>query len=280
MTFRLKRLDDLQGSVAVRAPSDGTLHAVLAGFPNAGKSTLLNAILGRPAAIVHGAPGTTRDPVRGVGTARGRRIEWIDVAGAFDAEAFSPAGEDPGGPSSFGGSAEEGEIWRIVRRLTRVEIENADCVVWVVDPADGLGDSLREFHRLRSARKVLAIQKADLLEPARRRELAGLPEAPVIVSGRLRMGLVELTERVLDAGGAPTLAGGGPRFLVSAFQESSLDAAREALARARGALRAEVGLECVASDLRDAERALEDVLGAAPREAVLETIFSRFCIGK
>jgi tRNA modification GTPase len=278
-----RRLEGLSRSAAVRAPSDGLVRAVLAGFPNAGKSTLLNAILGRPAAITHAMPGTTRDPVRGVAEARGRRIEWIDVAGAFDAGAFSPgaAGEERQDAPTFGGSAGEEEIWRIARRLTRIEIENADCVVWVADPSERLGDSIREFHRLVAGRKVLVVGKADLLDPACREELARLPEAPVIASGRRRTGLEDLAGRVLEAGkGAPAAARGEPRFLVSAFQEASLEAAREALARARSALGAGLGLECVASDLRDARRAIEDVIGVAPREAILETIFSRFCIGK
>jgi tRNA modification GTPase len=253
---------------------------VLGGFPNAGKSSLLNALLGRPAAIAHAAPGTTRDPVRGVTSMRGRRIEWIDVAGVRDAAVFLPPAAGAGEAEAevgFGGCPEDREVWRIVRRLTRVEVEHADCVVWVADPVAGLDDSLREFHRLPASRKLLAIQKADLIDPERRRELAGRPEAPAVVSALERSGLDELVDRVLAGGDAPF---GAHRVLVGACQATFLDAAAEALRRARAAIGGGEGYECVAADLRDAEAALAEVVGAAPREAVLDSIFSRFCIGK
>jgi tRNA modification GTPase len=110
------------------------------------------------------------------------------------------------------------------------------------------------------------------------------------VSARTRRGIDALVARTLapagDPGGpaagprAPPRGSGSPRFLTSAYQEARLAEADEALARAGAALRAGEGAEYAAADLRDALRALDELAGATPREAVLDCIFSRFCVGK
>jgi len=268
----IERIDSLRRSSALRIPSGGALRVVITGFPNAGKSSLLNAILGRRAAITSGVPGTTRDPVRGVTVQGGRRIEWIDVAGALDSKYLTLGGE----------TEDERPIWDAVRRLARVEMTSADCILWVVDPCSRPSESLAQFRLLEGRSKRLVIQKCDLLPVEERDRYAALEERPLVVSARQHVGLDSLVTGVLDAtlaAYAPGVAA-SPRFLVSAHQESQLIAVGEALSRAAAALSASRGLECAAADLRDASLDLDDLSGLSSREAVLDLVFSRFCIGK
>lgn len=285
----------LRGSVALRVPVEGCLRVVLAGFPNAGKSSLLNAVLGRGAAITSELPGTTRDPVRGLSEHGGRRVEWIDVAGtrSVDWPALeSPLGEEDASPAGLPGVPEGEErdreealrIAALVRRLTRLELETADRVLWVVDASTvgtaAFRDSLEQFDRLQALSRTLVFQKVDLIDGKTAALLAGRYGGALSVSARTGTGMERLVEQVLQGGPRATAGPGVPRLLVSAHQEAALETASEALHRARRALGQGLGNECVVADLRDALRALEEVSGAVPREAVLEWIFSQFCIGK
>lgn len=269
-------LEALRASTALRAPSPTSLRIVLSGFPNAGKSSLFNALLGRPLALISAVPGTTRDPVRGVTLFEGRRLEWIDVAGTLDTESWTFGGESP----------EDAAIWSSVRRLTRLEVESSDAVVWVLDPTGDREASLGARDQLRTAAIITVIQKADLIEPNSREALAREAPDALWVSARDRTGLENLVKHAVRAVEQARGAGGQaagrepPSFLVSAHQELALERAEEAFERARAGLASGLGFECVASDLRDAVASLDDLLGATPREAVLDWVFSRFCIGK
>jgi len=286
----LLSIERLKDSTALRMPSDGTLRVVLAGLPNAGKSSLLNALVGRRAAITSDLPGTTRDPVRGTTVHSGRRVEWIDIAGSRATDWLAPdrAARSLERPCGVGvqGAWREDPILEAVHRLSRREIENADRVLWVVDSAADTGESLDCYSRLDVPSKLLVFQKIDLLGGDRRSLLSAVPGRPVLVSARTGEGLTGLVERVLaplgeerDTARRPVVDS-SPRFLVSVHQDVALSAARDSLSRARDALATGTGLEYAALDLRDALRALEDVTGANPRDAVLDWIFSRFCIGK
>jgi tRNA modification GTPase len=275
----LDSLRALKSSTALRAPRDGDLRVVLAGFPNAGKSSLLNQLLGREAAIASELEGTTRDPVHGVTVQEGRRVEWVDVAGARDIEALLREPGEPGGIPEKGGL-----IWEVVRRLTRLELEAADIILWVADPTQRLEESLEQFRRLKAPQKTLVLQKSDLLAGPAAGRLEQLPEKPLLVSAKERRGIGALIQHVLDA--TPGRRAGfsalpaAPQYLISAHQEVLLAACEEALVRAASLFESGLAYEYAAADLRLALQALEDLSGKAPREAVLDLVFSRFCIGK
>lgn len=306
------RLRRLRGSCRLRAARRGVLRVVFAGFPNAGKSSLFNAVLGRPAAIVSETAGTTRDPVRAVSVEAGRPVEWIDLAGVLSASLSTLPGEGPAGEESsasglFGVAGGNGRLWEVVRRLTRLELESADVVVWVMEPGATCEASLEQFDRLPAGRKFLVVQKADLLArtpaggveaspyPRRLRVVDGDRVAlgaadsealsggeALLVSAHTGEGIRDLRRRVLEgvpsAGEAPL--GVAPRFLLSAHQEAALSLAAEALERAAVVLRDGSGSELAAADLRDALDALEDLTGRVTPDVILGHVFSRFCVGK
>lgn len=266
-------LDRELAAAALRAPGSSALRAVLAGPPNSGKSSLLNAILGRPAALTSPDPGTTRDPVRGATECEGHRIEWIDLAGIA------------GDPSPLGGapvSESSRAVSEIVARLTRTELERADIVLWVADASDRPDDAARTFRSLEAPAKILVFQKSDLLGEEGAARLSALPERPSLVSARTGSGVRELAARVVSAarGQEGPGAAAARRHLVTARQEAALRTARNHLERALASVQAGLGFEYAAADARDALASLDEIFGTTRRDEVLEAVFSRFCIGK
>ncbi|HET9042392.1 MAG TPA: tRNA uridine-5-carboxymethylaminomethyl(34) synthesis GTPase MnmE [Burkholderiales bacterium] len=236
-----------------RALRDG-LQVVIAGRPNAGKSSLLNALAGFDAAIVTDIPGTTRDVLRERIHVDGLPIHVVDTAGLRD-------------------SADVVEIEGV--RRARAEIGRADLVLYVVDATLGLGD--RERAELPAGTAALVVwNKVDLPDA---RPAPALANQPVIaISAIAGTGLPALREHLKAAAGYQADAGG-----VFSARRRHLDALARAqslfeLAAARLAERA--SFELVAEELRQAHEALGEITGAVSSEELLGAIFAGFCIGK
>jgi tRNA modification GTPase len=219
---------------------------VLAGAPNAGKSTLLNALSRRDAAIVSEIPGTTRDAIEVRLDLGGLPVLLVDTAGLRD-------------------TVEPIEAAGIAR--TRARIDSADLVLALVAP----GVPVPEIGPLRSP--MLTVRtKADIF--------AGLEnfEQPdgLAVSARTGMGLDALLDAVQAA--AEAGLGTGDALITRARHRAALEACVAHLDR----LRAGAGglPELAAEDLRLAVRALGEVAGQVGIEDVLDRLFSGFCIGK
>lgn len=285
-----ERLAGLRQSTRLRLSAPGVAHVVLGGFPNAGKSSLLNAILGRHAALVSSLAGTTRDPVRGNTVHGGTRIEWVDLAGMSSLEPSGKtesSGTSGGAPSVADLDRQLGEEARAaVRRLSSVELEHADLLLWVLDPTDRPEASLAEYRRLDEQRRVLVVNKTDLVNSAVLEQWSPSrwKEAVHLVSARYGSGLSSLVKAVVEHARGSRLSARlvtSPEcFLVSAHQESALLCAMDSLERAAEAVVQEVGYECAAADLREALRALEELTGRVTNDEILGHIFARFCVGK
>ncbi|HEX7080986.1 MAG TPA: tRNA uridine-5-carboxymethylaminomethyl(34) synthesis GTPase MnmE [Gammaproteobacteria bacterium] len=252
----LERLDGLRAQAAQgRVLRDG-LCAVLAGPPNAGKSSLMNRLAGYEAAIVTHVPGTTRDPLREQLSLEGLPVTLVDTAGLREAHDLVEA---------------EG-----VKRARR-ELERADLVLWVTDVREGAECAA---HAARASlgddpRITLVLNKADLVaEPAALLDHDGRPA--IRLSALTGDGL-ELLVRHLQAvaGWSGDAAGtfSARRRHLDALERAAahLRVAAEELARAP-----ELGAE----ELRAAQTALSEVTGAYTSDDLLGEIFSRFCIGK
>jgi len=223
----------------------------LIGAPNAGKSSLLNALAGRDAAIVTDIAGTTRDVVEVPMDIAGYRALLADTAGIR-------ASDDP--------IEQEG-----VRRA-RAWAEDADLRLWVID-GSASGEAWREAMDLTKPTDIPILAKADLPIGADGEAAAGaLP-----VSAATGEGMLALREAI-EGKIIAALAGSEFPAVTRARHAALLKDALSHLTRALVALRQSP--ELAAEDVRLAARALGRVTGRIDPEDVLDQVFAKFCIGK
>ncbi len=230
----------------------------LVGAPNAGKSRLFNALLGRDAAIVTPVPGTTRDVLEAIAVIGGFKVVFADMAGLRTAD-------EP--------------IEREGVRRAGAWAADADLRLWVVDGAADCGE-WRLASEVARAGDMLVINKADLAPGPDTRDAAhfaaGVELGRLDVSAETGVGLPRL-RAALSARVAADLTGAEFPAVTRARHAGLLAEALAHLDRATASLEAP---ELAAEDLRLAARALARVPGRSGAEDVLDVIFSSFCIGK
>jgi tRNA modification GTPase len=254
-----QEVDALLAMCESRMQSTGRARIVLAGLPNAGKSTLFNALVGREAALVSGEAGTTRDYLR-------VRIDWHGLA----VELVDTAGWEQD-------HADQTDISQAARALGQEQWGQADLIVWcsacdVTAAEQELENDLLEPLRQQVRPHLVVRTKADLQSATLGDSLA--------VSGVNRQGLAELAAACVRILALPR--GGSSDFIgtTAARCLESLTHARQILARARAAAAGRQGDELLAVELREAVDHLGRIVGAVYTDDILDRIFSRFCIGK
>lgn len=256
-------IDALLGTFAVGRRQREGLRVVMIGPPNAGKSSLVNALLGDERMIVSDEPGTTRDSVHESVEVAGLSLVLTDTAGLRDT------------PSS----AEAAAVQR-----SHAEAEVADLVLLVLDGARVLSDSDRTIiERVAPKRGIVAVNKSDLA-PAWTDDDRSSIDA---------LGWPIVATSALDGSGCESLRGSLREFAASVGGEMSepvvlgrvrhqtgLEAARERLIVAERLLEDEATSDLAAVELRSALEALAGVTDPLGSEEVLDRVFSEFCIGK
>lgn len=233
------------------------IRVAIVGRPNAGKSSLLNLLLGRDRAIVSPIAGTTRDTIEETANIRGLPVVFIDTAGLRES-----------------GDVLEQEG---VRRSLKV-IAEAELLLHVVDgTVPPTPDDLVQWRALDPKRRVRVFAKADL---------CGVrvvdPEAAdaIWVSNVTGEGEELLKDRIRSKVGSGDLRAEMLEAMVNVRHQDALRRAHECIGRAEGALRGEATLELVALDLRMACQCVGEIVGKTATEDLLDSIFSQFCIGK
>lgn len=248
----LVQIEEIANTFRRGRATQGGLSAVILGKPNAGKSTLLNRLVGSDRAIVTPIPGTTRDIVRETIELGGLPVTIADTAGLRE------SGDD---------------VERIGVTRARDAARSADLVLYLVDAGAGLDDIDRaELARLGSAPLVITIYT--------KRDLAAAPDDAVAISAVTGAGMSDLLAK-LDTIVREEFA--APEESPTIVNERQLAAIREsaaALARALGTIDSNAKEELVAVDLWAAANALRSLTGGISNEDVLNEIFSKFCIGK
>lgn len=237
---------------------------VLAGRPNVGKSSLLNALAGRERALVSPHPGTTRDTIECTLDIEGIPATLVDTAGWR-------AGRD--------------EIERMGVERTDGELAGADLILWIVDASEPLNDEDTAIARRLAALPVIVVgNKSDLpsaMESGTIRMLGFAAQAMCRVSALRREGIGELEQQIVGfLMHNQERASGESPVVSNARHLTLLERAREAAGNATGALRNNLSGDLVMVDIRAALAPLDEILGRRFDEDVLDAIFSRFCIGK
>lgn len=246
------------------------LKVVIAGRPNVGKSSLLNALLRAARAIVTPVPGTTRDVIEESLNLQGIPVRALDTAGLRETEDV---------------------VERIGVERTRQSLADADFVLLVLDATEGETPEDAALRVTLAHRPHLVVwNKCDLLSFPPSLVLGGgaatpergLSEAVVPVSAATGWNIETLEQAIAEAvtGGQTASAQADAAVVTHARHRTALQAAQGALARARQTLAVGLPADFVSVDLRGALSALGEVTGETATEDVIAEIFSRFCIGK
>ena len=239
------------------------VRTAIVGRPNAGKSSLLNALAGYERAIVTDIPGTTRDTVEESVLCGGVLLRLIDTAGIRDTEDV----------------VEQKGVER-----SRKALESADLVLAVVDGSVPLTDEDLEVLRLaaENPRWIAVFSKCDLWDT--KAHSVGIigspaPAASVTLSSVTGEGLGDLENAVaaLFPAGDPKEAGS---LLTDQRQEEAARRARDAVRRAKDALENGLTPDAVLTDAEEALVFLFVLTGRTAKEEIVSRIFSRFCVGK
>ena len=270
----LKRLE--QGAAfmdeLLRTANEGQIlrrgiRTAIIGRPNAGKSSLLNQLLGHDRAIVSPIPGTTRDTIEETANIRGLPVVFIDTAGLREA-------------------GDEIEAEGI--RRSRESLAKAELILHVLDASEPFTDSDQKYlAEFEGKKRILVLNKADL---PRRLEITGASQAPLptnIEVGRVcevscltGAGLESLKDAIKQCVWSGEIKAEMLQVMINSRHQEALQRARETALRAAEALRGDVTLELVAMDLRIAVNAVGEIVGKTSTEDLLDSIFSQFCIGK
>ena len=273
----LKRLEDGMAFMdeLLRTANEGQIlrrgiRAAIVGRPNAGKSSLLNQLLGRDRAIVSHIPGTTRDTIEETANIRGLPVVFIDTAGLRE-------GRD------------EIEVEGI--RRSRESLASAAFILHVLDASEPLTRADENyFAGFAGKKRILVRNKIDLpvklvWSPAFTRlsepPEGGTPNASIVdvccLSGR---GIEALKDAIKELVWSGEIKAEMLQVMINSRHQDALNRARASTQMTIDALRGGATLELVAMDLRIAVNAVGEIVGKTATEDLLDSIFSRFCIGK
>ena len=233
------------------------IRVAIVGRPNAGKSSLLNQLLGHDRAIVSHIPGTTRDTIEETANIRGLPVVFVDTAGLREAQ---------------------DEIEREGVRRSRESLARAELILHVLDATEPLTSAdemyLSEFA---GKKRILVRNKTDL--PVKL-NLSSAGTTAVDVCCLSGQGIEALKDAIKNLVWAGEIKAEMLQVAINSRHQDALNRARIVARQATDALRADASLELVAMDLRIAANAVGEIVGKTTTEDLLDTIFGAFCIGK
>lgn len=256
LTSALTELERLLQSHERGKLMTGGIPAAIAGRPNAGKSSLLNALLGYDRAIVTAIPGTTRDTIEEKLRIGRLTLRLIDTAGIRDTD---------------------DEVERLGVERSRAAMSKAELVIAVVDGSGEITDEDREVIAQAEAapKGIVVLSKRDIAEPDAEITTA----LPVVsLSSVTGDGMDELERVIAEQFPLPEVPAG--EILTNVRQADAVKRAIEYMRSALDAMRAGMTPDIVLTETEGAMSALGELSGRTVREDVTNRIFQRFCVGK
>lgn len=230
----------------------------IVGKPNAGKSSLLNAILDNERAIVTPVPGTTRDSIEEEVDIGGYLVRLVDTAGVrFSDDSVEKMG--------------------VERSLSY--IESSDLIIWLLDRSTPIIDEDLEIMRLLEGKNFIAVEsKTDINRHSGFEPLKQNIDVNLSVSSTTNDGLDVLTTAIIEK--LENIDLGEPILLTNARQAAALKNGAESLKEALKSTKEGASGELIAVDLRNAMNHMGEITGEITTDDILNEIFGRFCIGK
>lgn len=237
------------------------IQTVLCGTPNAGKSSLLNALVGENRAIVTEVPGTTRDCIEEYVELENCTLRLLDTAGIRKTD---------------------DKVEQIGVDRAKASIQQADLVLFVADCSrPPCADDEEICRAIMDKPVVLVLNKQDVTQGSEKAYRALLPEVPfVAVSAKEKQGLDALSETICALFQMGAVQDRQQTFLTNMRHVEAVQRAADALQEVVRTMETGMPVDMVFVDLQDAISALGEVTGETVQEEVVDRIFSEFCVGK
>lgn len=247
------------------------IQTVIAGRPNVGKSSLLNALLRESRAIVTPFPGTTRDVIEESMNIRGIPVRTIDTAGVREPQDL---------------------VEQLGVDRTKQMVEQADLILAVVDSEQGFTPEDQELiSSFAEKRMILVLSKTDLIRESEAESLAEQvrdwaarnlsPGVPVIkTAAPSNEGIVEMEDAIADTVFQGGISPSDGVVVSNVRHRRALEEALSSLEQALHTAESDMPLDLVSTDLKAAAESLGGITGETVTENVIDRIFSEFCIGK
>lgn len=237
------------------------IKTVILGKPNAGKSSLLNFLVGEDRAIVTDIAGTTRDTLEEYISLHGISLRIVDTAGIRETEDV---------------------VEKIGVGKAKKMAEDADLILYVVDSSLPLDENDREIMELLGGRKSIVIyNKTDLESVVDIKELKEKTGSPVIpVSVVEETGITELEETIKKMFFRGEISFDDEVYITNARHKTALEEALESLKMVRESIETGMSEDFFSIDLMSAYESLGKIVGESVGEDLVNEIFSRFCVGK
>ena len=237
------------------------IKTVILGKPNAGKSSLLNLLVGEEKAIVTDIAGTTRDVLEEQISLGGISLRMLDTAGI---------------------RSTADKVERIGVERAKEHAKNADLILYVVDASVPLDENDGQIMELLKGRKtILLLNKSDLETVISKEELTARIDAPVLnISAREETGLAELEALIKEMFFQGEISFNDEVYITNMRQKRALEEALESLKLVENSIAMGMPEDFFSIDLMNAYERLGSIIGEAVGEDLVNEIFSKFCTGK
>ena len=237
------------------------IKTVIVGKPNAGKSSLLNCLVGEEKAIVTDIAGTTRDVLEETIVLQGISLKMMDTAGIRKTEDV---------------------VEKIGVERARTYAKEADLILYVVDSSTELDENDEEILKLLEDKKaIVLLNKSDLKPVVTKEMLSGKTGKPIIsISAKEEKGVEELEKRIKEMFFQGELSFNDEVYITNARHKKALEDAGKSLEMVENSIAMGMPEDFFSIDLMNAYEALGSITGEAVGEDLVNEIFSKFCTGK
>ena len=237
------------------------IKTVIVGKPNAGKSSLLNCLVGEEKAIVTDIAGTTRDVLEETIVLQGISLKMMDTAGIRNTE---------------------DTVEKIGVERARTYAKDADLILYVVDSSTELDENDEEIMELLKDKKAIVLLNKSDLEPAVTKEmLEQKTEKPVIpISARNEQGVDLLEQKIKDMFFQGELSFNDEVYITNVRHKKALEDAYQSLTMVENSIAMDMPEDFFSIDLMNCYESLGSIIGESVGEDLVNEIFSKFCTGK